>query len=1722
MGEPMYSGSQYINSKTPLWASALSGAVIGPDIQVSTLTANAAGAISLNAQGTFLALQAAPVVFNRSQDEGPGSHLVMTTNLLADHSQRENISIVNNTGIYYEPIAVESVIVYGATRTTTNIQGQIGIIGQFENTSDVEILTTGLHTSSLWVSSINGQAAGGGGTSGPDILVSTIGVNALGHIEMTASGTAALPAFSYIQFDNTPEKGGSSVLANQVNIYPAEPLGIESLAVTDPIGNLYKPLAVGELFVFGTISSTTQQSPPIATFQQSATNTNLEVVTSGFYTSSLLCSSINGQIPGGGGAYNPNLLLSTLEMNYTGTIILDVSGNRDNVSQTQFIFQKTKDQPNSNTSLAMTRNFVAGALGVAPSTFQSLSIVSEGAVPTYDTLTTGNLMLYGLSRVNRFQEGQIGLFQQWSNTQDIELITTGFHTSSIVASTIQANTISISTLRVSSIVDYSATISSVVTQNISTAAGQFGVATAGAFSTNTASIIKAITSSLSFNASLGGVNLGGVDLGMGGFLGGLTGQLVTGATSMTIAGAALATGAAALLTARTASNVYLPGQNSNSFNVINSQTQLQFSTLGTNVSSFLRFTSSMAGSDPSVLPAAEVIVYSKIIAGTPCVRSLSDPLNPINPSTCTSTLQSFGPWQALPQTIPLPVSTVTQDFVVQSTLTAYKENISTTLNVQGVVTGGTLASLGTITAGQSITAALNIVATNGFIQAGTVISAGTQIKAPDITATTTLLSQGSGSVATSFNVGTTLAVGGVTTLTGNLIALSLSTTNASVSTMNVSTINGLPFIPGGGVGQNPTFSTVTVGQAIQTSTLQTTQAQISTLDVSSINANYIYTTKLNVNQIDATLINAVAGVYTTGSNTLNIGASGVIVPNGQIIAATGQISSIIASGNVIAKTISTQGLFVSSVNGILYPPPLNPIYNGNLIVNGNLTVASTIQTSTISASRQIVTDGVISATGTITSANIITGASIVSLGSLAAANAVIGGIILGPGGVENAVFISASNINVSTINGTVYPPPIQPQFSTTIGDFNIPSPYQLNAPLISTTNVLASGTVYAQTLQATNTLAGVLSANAITCGGTVAILGGSLYVGGTTLLGTTTITGPVNAASISTNSLEANTATILVAQLSTMATNNLQCTGIAGLSSVTAYAFKTPMASISSITNVSTINGIVYPPPNSGTISSFSTIFVSSLRAGVISTTGSLYASTINAGTISSVGNIATGGSLNVLQGSVNCGAITCTGSISANFGEIAGKTLRAITSVTAASGTIGGTILGPSGVINASALTLSQTLYASTITTNSFQASNITAPSINTSTLNVDFINILGSGSNNTIQVNADTAFNGLLINDDYSYLSSIVVSGVIGGAGGSNVKFITPLAGANDGNIVVASNVTSILGGFIGKSLEIKPDSSFPDINASIDGLGHIECKSISTISDVRVGNNLIVNTIVQADYTRFGPSTLTICGNVKISSLDGLISQGPIEALGGIAIVSGGLIAAGNVIIAGGNLPTVFRQAANFSSITTMNGGATVNGLTTMNGGAMIYSGATIIGPTYIPGPLYINSIAPSTITSNREFNTGLNALSAGYQPTIGNPENSGQNVYSDPTNPYLAQRITGATLNTSFYTVGNLPSGGTTSIPGLMLWSVTPAHIQVYAYCATTNFSGAWEVYGTFTSGVFYTFITRNFEQGLTLQNVNASVPCRLPIIIQNTGGSTAVDIIVSWVIFPLTN
>jgi hypothetical protein len=177
-----------------------------------------------------------------------------------------------------------------------------------------------------------------------------------------------------------------------------------------------------------------------------------------------------------------------------------------------------------------------------------------------------------------------------------------------------------------------------------------GVSTLAANSISTLGAVMrdALVSTLQFNPSLGGVSLGGVNLGLGSILGNVVGwgAGVMGAATGTVG---MITGTAALMMGRPGNNI-----NSSNFEMINGTSQIQFSTLGTSTVSIFREVQSTG--DPSQVPGEEVFISTIIPPGAHCIRTVSDPINTM--SSPSSTVQAFGEWEEIPYILPSSISTV--------------------------------------------------------------------------------------------------------------------------------------------------------------------------------------------------------------------------------------------------------------------------------------------------------------------------------------------------------------------------------------------------------------------------------------------------------------------------------------------------------------------------------------------------------------------------------------------------------------------------------------------------------------------------------------------------------------------------------------------------------------------------------------------------------------------------------------------------------------------------------------------------------------------------------------------------------------------------------------------------------------------------------------------------------------------------------------------------------
>jgi hypothetical protein len=190
-------------------------------------------------------------------------------------------------------------------------------------------------------------------------------------------------------------------------------------------------------------------------------------------------------------------------------------------------------------------------------------------------------------------------------------------------------------------------------------------------STTTNSVQLSVVSTLQLSPSASFSPNLSIDMGLGNLFTNVAGAAL-GGLNLVVGGIALATGVTAMWTARQKGTI----QTSN-FELVNGTTQIQFSTLGQEVSSILRFVSSVN----EQTPGEEYFISTIIPAGTAVIRSFSDPMNTI--SSPSSTIQAFGQWVALPDIG--TISTLEFSTLICSTLVAADLVSTFNLEVQNVI-----------------------------------------------------------------------------------------------------------------------------------------------------------------------------------------------------------------------------------------------------------------------------------------------------------------------------------------------------------------------------------------------------------------------------------------------------------------------------------------------------------------------------------------------------------------------------------------------------------------------------------------------------------------------------------------------------------------------------------------------------------------------------------------------------------------------------------------------------------------------------------------------------------------------------------------------------------------------------------------------------------------------------------------------------------------------------
>lgn len=466
-----------------------------------------------------------------------------------------------------------------------------------------------------------------------------------------------------------------------------------------------------------------------------------------------------------------------------------------------------------------------------------------------------------------------------------------------------------------------------------------------------------------------------IDLGLGDVIQGLVGGAATQALGAGLGGAGLITGAAALVTGRTSGGV-----NPNIFQTINGSTQLQFSTIGSAVSSVFLTTISP---DPLTTPGLETSITQGVPAGTYCVRSVGDPLYITNN---VSSIQMFGQW------VPVIQPTATASALAISSLNVSSVNgatypppggggIPSTLAISTATINGNFTQSGTGTfnwGGNTMsptqvvlnraTAINNTLTTTAgaFLNGGATINAGLVVASGGMNVSGFTSLTGGASVTNGLNVASgTTTFGGQANFNQNASVFGALTVN------NGSLLYGSVILPNGSLavqqfGASVNASILSAGLTMRSPALSTINISTANINVSSVNGaayppggggglpSTLAASTLTVNG-GQTITNGALIVTSGGisvvTDGINVGSGNVLIQDAISVNGLATLNGGVRTFAVSTNTISSASLFISSINGAVYPPPggggipstLNAstinVNGGQTITNGGLTIS---------------------------------------------------------------------------------------------------------------------------------------------------------------------------------------------------------------------------------------------------------------------------------------------------------------------------------------------------------------------------------------------------------------------------------------------------------------------------------------------------------------------------------------------------------------------------------------------------------------------------------------------------------------------------------------------------------------------------------------------------------------------------------------------------------------
>jgi len=675
----------------------------------------------------------------------------------------------------------------------------------------------------------------GPGTPPANLQVSTITVNKDGGIIMTS--------------DNTPwpDTNGSQIAFNRVageaatelQMIPSKntfkPGNTSFLAVTTTGGTLYDDLAVNGIAIYGN-----QLTNPNVNFRAAGYLTRnvddplgVELKTVTFYTSRIssflidvdvlrVADDLNGNravfstltVSTGSGTVGNDLVVSTIRAQsgdistFTALTVSARTINTSTLNVSSFALPNALTLSTLNASTINASGIIASTLNV--STFnlpQAFTVSSLNAstvntsIFTTSTFSVSSFTLPNALTISTLNSSSINTGLATFSTLAVSSFTlpNALSVSSIAASSINANNVSTNTLSVG-------TLNSLV-GNFSTLNAPGGT-TSAVVSTVVTVARELFTSTMTFNASLS-PNL---DLGLGAVIGGLVGGVTANAMGVGLGAAGLATGMSALILARPQGTGLNPAQ----FQLVNGNTQLQFSTLGSGAPSVSKF---LTTNSPSPLDTPGGL--STVITNVPffrswAVRSVSDPINlPNNAGAAGQAIQSFGEWvNPFPGTWTMRPSTIVNYFnenyiSLGDTGAPTPNNPQITLGnrfydegsgsglppiitVKGVFVSQVGVNTGSVTTTLGVTAPILTTSTITAPFPGTdPITVIPGMRMSTIQASTLTVSN---SIST-----TTLTVSGGATVGTNLTVLNNAniTNTLTATNVNLTNINGAPYSPAG-------------------------------------------------------------------------------------------------------------------------------------------------------------------------------------------------------------------------------------------------------------------------------------------------------------------------------------------------------------------------------------------------------------------------------------------------------------------------------------------------------------------------------------------------------------------------------------------------------------------------------------------------------------------------------------------------------------------------------------------------------------------------------------------------------------------------------------------------------------------------------------------------------------------------------------------------------------